>query len=174
MTTRRTLILVAAAGLLARTFLADRPRFEIDLIEVQWRDRLSPGQFAVLRDRKTEHAWTNHIGKVASPLLDEARAGSYACAGCGLPVYRSEVKYDSSTGWPSFWEAVDDAVLAYDDSSFFIRRTGLECRRCGGHLGHGFDDGPPPTAQRHCINGLALTFTPDATGMEEGHPVARG
>ena len=174
MTTRRTLILAAAAGLLARPALADRPRFGIDLTEAQWRARLSPAQFAVLRERKTEHAWTNHLGNEASPLLDEARAGSYDCAGCRLPLYRSEVKYDSRTGWPSFWEAVDDAVLEYDDSGFFIRRTGLQCRRCGGHLGHVFGDGPPPTGQRHCINGLALTFTPDATGTAEGHPVARG
>ncbi|MCC6002084.1 MAG: peptide-methionine (R)-S-oxide reductase MsrB [Pararhodobacter sp.] len=173
MFTRRHMLLAAGIGLLTRSARAARTGFEIDLAEAEWRDRLSPAQFAVLRQRSTEHAWTNHLGNEASPLLNEARAGTYNCGGCGLGVYRSEVKYDSDTGWPSFWDAMAGAVLTYDDSSFFMRRTGLQCRRCGGHLGHLFDDGPQPTGQRHCINGLALTFTPDATGVKEGFPVAR-
>jgi peptide-methionine (R)-S-oxide reductase len=172
MLTRRHLILSgAAAGLLASPATADRGRFEIELTEAEWRKRVTPAQYAVLRERKTEHAWSNHIGDEASPLLEEARRGTYNCAGCGLGVYRSEAKYDSETGWPSFWEAVQGAVLEYDDSSFFIRRTGLMCRRCGGHLGHLFEDGPYPTGQRHCINGIALTFTSNATGIVEGLPI---
>ena len=173
MPTRRHLILASAAGLLVSPARAGQPRFEVERTEAEWRARLTPAQFAVLRERVTEHAWTNHLGNEASPLLTEDRAGSYNCAGCGLSVYRSEVKYDSRTGWPSYWDAVAEAVLEYDDSGFFIRRTGLMCRRCGGHLGHVFDDGPDPTGRRHCINGLAMTFTPDATGIEEGFPTRR-
>lgn len=179
MLTRRQTMLFAAGGILAQHGMiprahASQSHFEVTLSEAAWRARLTPAQYAVLRDRVTEHAWTNHLGQEASPLLNEDRAGLYNCAGCELGVYRSEVKYDSRTGWPSFWNAESDAVLEYDDSSYFIRRTGLACRRCGGHLGHVFDDGPAPTGQRHCINGLAMTFTADATGIEEGFPVAHG
>lgn len=178
MLTRRHLMLTSAAslasGLMISPARSSEPAFEITLSEAEWRARLSPAQFAVLRQATTEHAWTNHLGNEASPLLNEARTGSYNCAGCGLALYRSETKYDSRTGWPSFWQPIEGAVLEYDDSGFFIRRTGLKCRRCGGHLGHVFDDGPEPTGQRHCINGLAMSFTPDATGVPEGFAQARG
>ncbi len=171
MLTRRLLILSAPAALLAGTALAVETEF--DLSPRDWRARLTPAQFAVLREKRTEHAWTNHLGSEASPLLAETRTGSYCCAGCALPVYRSETKYDSRTGWPSFHSAVSGAVNEYDDSSLFVRRTGLECRRCGGHLGHVFDDGPPPSGKRHCINGLSMTFLPDGSDRMEGQPVPR-
>ncbi|WP_348524953.1 peptide-methionine (R)-S-oxide reductase MsrB [Pararhodobacter sp. SW119] len=136
--------------------------FEVALSEAEWRARLSPARFDILREHATERAYTNeHMGE-RSPLLNESRDGTYTCAGCGNALYRSETKYDSRTGWPSFWEAIDGAVGTQDDTRlFFIRRTEVHCARCGGHLGHIFDDGPPPTGKRHCINGLAMEFEPD-------------
>ena len=127
--------------------------FEVTKTEAEWREILTDDQFAVLRQHGTERAGT-------SPLLAEKRAGTYDCAGCALPLYSSETKYDSGTGWPSFWEALPDAVGTQEDSSWFMTRTEVHCRRCGGHLGHIFDDGPEPTGKRHCINGVALKFTP--------------
>jgi len=137
-------------------------RFEIELTEAEWRERLTPAQYAVLRDHATERAFTNeHMGE-RSPLLAEERAGTYTCAGCDLPVYRSETKFDSRTGWPSFWDAIEGGVGTKDDYRLlFLRRTEVHCARCGGHLGHIFEDGPPPTGLRHCINGLAMNFVPD-------------
>lgn len=136
--------------------------FEIALSDAQWRERLTPAQFDILREHATEHAFTNaHLGE-RSPLLAEARPGTYTCAGCGNPVYRSEAKYDSRTGWPSFWEAIEGGVGTRDDYRLlFFRRTEVHCARCGGHLGHIFEDGPPPTGLRHCLNGLAMGFVPD-------------
>ena len=130
--------------------------FEITKTEDEWRAILSKQQFAVLREEATERAFT-------SPLNDEKRAGLFHCAGCDLPVYSSEVKYDSGTGWPSFWQAIPGAVGTKEDNSLFATRTEVHCRRCGGHLGHIFDDGPKPTGKRHCINGVAMTFKPGAT-----------
>ncbi len=127
--------------------------YEVELSEAEWREILTENQFLVLREEKTETAYT-------SPLNGETREGTYHCAGCNLPVYSSEVKYDSGTGWPSFWRAMDDAVRTKPDNTLFIPRTEVHCRRCKGHLGHIFDDGPPPTGERHCLNGLALTFAP--------------
>jgi peptide-methionine (R)-S-oxide reductase len=161
MITRRTVTLgLALLPLAARA--AEPGRFEIVRSEEEWRALLTPAQYAILRDHATERAFTNeHLGE-RSDLLGESRAGTYLCAGCDNPVYRSETKYDSRTGWPSFWDAIEGAVGTQDDTRlFFLRRTEVHCARCGGHLGHVFDDGPPPTGKRHCINGLAMTFTPD-------------
>ena len=107
----------------------------------------------MLRQEDTEYPGT-------SPLLHEKRKGTFNCAGCDLPLYSSETKFESGTGWPSFWEALPNAVGLKVDNSLFMARTEVHCRRCGGHLGHVFDDGPPPTGKRHCINGVALTFKP--------------
>jgi peptide-methionine (R)-S-oxide reductase len=135
---------------------ATEETFEITKSEEEWRKILTPAQFDVLRDHGTERAFT-------SPLNDEKRAGLFHCAGCDLPVYSSETKFDSGTGWPSFYQPLDNAVGTSTDTKFFMTRTEVHCRRCGGHLGHVFDDGPPPTGKRHCINGVAMTFHPGTT-----------
>jgi peptide-methionine (R)-S-oxide reductase len=132
--------------------------FEITRTEEEWRALLTPAQFAVLRQEATEYPFTNTLLGETSDLLHEERVGLFLCAGCQLPVYSSETKYDSRTGWPSFWQAIDDAVRTSTDFLLGYPRTEVHCRRCGGHLGHIFDDGPPPTGKRHCINGLAMTF----------------
>ncbi len=126
--------------------------FEITRSEAQWRSMLSDAQYRVLREAGTERPYT-------SPLLEEEREGEYDCAGCDLALYSSATKYDSGTGWPSFYEALPDAVGTRPDG-VFGNQTEVHCRRCGGHLGHIFDDGPAPTGKRHCINGIALTFRP--------------
>ncbi|MDO6460247.1 peptide-methionine (R)-S-oxide reductase MsrB [Granulosicoccaceae sp. 1_MG-2023] len=129
--------------------------FEISKSEAQWREILTPEQYDILREEGTERAFT-------SELNNEKRDGLFHCAGCDLPLYSSATKYDSGTGWPSFYDALENAVGTRQDRSFFMLRTEVHCRRCGGHLGHIFDDGPAPTGKRHCINGLALTFVPAA------------
>lgn len=129
--------------------------FPVTKTEDEWRSQLSPQQFAVLRKEDTERAFT-------SPLNDEHRKGTFFCAGCDQAVYASDKKFDSGTGWPSFWEAVPNAVATSEDRSFLMLRTECHCSRCGGHLGHIFDDGPQPTGKRHCINGVAMTFKPVA------------
>jgi peptide-methionine (R)-S-oxide reductase len=115
---------------------------------------LTPAQHAVLREHATERPFT-------SPLNDEKRDGDYHCAGCGTLLYRSHAKYNSGSGWPSFWEAVEGAVETTTDRSHGMVRTEVHCANCKGHLGHVFPDGPPPTGLRHCINGLALDFVPE-------------
>jgi peptide-methionine (R)-S-oxide reductase len=127
--------------------------FEIEKSEAEWRSTLTPEQFAVLRKHGTERAFT-------SRLNDEKRPGTFACAGCGLPLFSSETKFDSGTGWPSFYAPLDRAIGTSEDRKFFMRRTEVHCRRCGGHLGHVFEDGPPPTGLRYCMNGVALAFEP--------------
>lgn len=127
--------------------------FEIEKTEAEWRSILTEEQFAVLRKEDTERPFT-------SKLLEEKREGNYHCAGCDLPAYGSYSKFDSGTGWPSFYEALKDSISKKEDNSLFSSRTEVHCRRCGGHFGHIFDDGPQPTGMRHCLNGLALNFVP--------------
>lgn len=128
-------------------------RFEIMKTEAEWRQLLTPEQFAVLRKHGTERSGS-------SPLDTEHRRGTYRCAGCDLPLFSSDTKFDSGTGWPSFSAPLDGAIGTLVDRSLFTTRTEVHCRRCGGHLGHVFDDGPPPTGLRYCMNGVALTFVP--------------
>lgn len=125
--------------------------YEIVKSEAEWKAILSDTQFEILRNEETERTFS-------SPLNDEKRPGVYHCAGCDLPVYSSDTKFDSKTGWPSFYDNITDAVRIKDDNSFFSTRTEVHCRRCGGHFGHIFEDGPEPTGLRHCLNGAALKF----------------
>jgi peptide-methionine (R)-S-oxide reductase len=124
-----------------------------NLSEAEWKQRLSPAQFDVLRKHGTERAGT-------SPLNHEKRKGTFACAGCDLPLFASDTKFESGTGWPSFYQPLENAVGKREDRSFGWKRTEVHCRRCGGHLGHVFDDGPKPTGLRYCMDGYALTFHP--------------
>lgn len=126
---------------------------KLELTAEQWRERLTPEQFYILREEGTERAFT-------SPLNDEKRAGSYHCAGCDLELFTSEMKYDSGTGWPSFFTVIEDRVETKLDFYLVYPRREYHCARCGGHHGHVFDDGPKPTGLRYCNNGLALTFKP--------------
>ena len=127
--------------------------FEVTHTEQEWRQRLSAQQYDVLRNAGTELPFS-------SPLNDEHRTGIFVCAGCALDLFSSTTKFDSGTGWPSFWKAIDNAVIERDDTSLLMSRTEVMCRRCGGHLGHVFDDGPAPTGLRYCMNGEALSFRP--------------
>ena len=127
--------------------------FEITKSEDEWKAFLTREQFMVLREENTEPP-------NSSPLLDEHRKGTFNCAGCDLALYSSETKYDSGTGWPSFFDVLPNAVGEKEDNTLFTKRTEVHCRRCGGHLGHVFGDGPQPTGLRYCMNGLALKFVP--------------
>jgi peptide-methionine (R)-S-oxide reductase len=161
MLTRRLFLLgsgTALAGLAASPYLRGGPAkaaetFEVTHTEDEWRKLLTPEQFAVLRQADTERPFT-------SPLLDEHRKGVFHCAGCDLGLFSSDTKFDSGTGWPSFWQPLDNAVGTEEDLSFGMVRSAVHCHRCGGHLGHVFDDGPKPTGLRYCMNGVALTFKP--------------
>ena len=154
---RRTFLTQTAALALLAAAPA-RAGFEITRSEAEWRARLTPAQFAILRKWKTEEPFTNTLLGERSPLLREARAGTYHCAGCDLAVYPSNTKFESGTGWPSFWAPIRGNVGTRKDRHLLVVRTEVHCRRCGGHLGHVFDDGPAPTGKRHCLNGLAMTF----------------
>lgn len=131
--------------------------FEIVKNDDEWRRLLKPAPYKVLRQHGTERPFS-------SPLNAEKRKGTFACAGCGLPLFASETKFESGTGWPSFFRPLADAVGTTVDRSLIIARTEVHCRRCGGHLGHVFNDGPPPTGLRYCMNGVALTFVPSDPG----------
>ena len=125
--------------------------FAVAKSDAAWRQELSPEAYAILRGHGTERAGS-------SPLDREKAAGRFACAGCDLPLFSSETKFESGTGWPSFWAPLAGAVGTTTDTAYGVRRTEVHCRRCGGHLGHVFADGPPPTGQRYCMNGVALRF----------------
>jgi len=162
MLTKRMLIvggLAGAAGL-ARIVMqrngdaeAAESNFPVKRTAAEWRSSLTPGQYAVLRQSATERPYS-------SPLNDEHRRGNFACAGCDQELFSSTTKFESGTGWPSFWAPLDNAVGTTRDTSLFVPRTAVHCARCGGHLGHVFDDGPKPTGLRYCMNGIAMTFKP--------------
>lgn len=147
----RRLFLTSMAALVAAGPLRAES-FEVTLTEAEWRAKLSKAQFAVLREEDTERAGS-------SPLNAEYRKGVFSCAGCDLAVFRSEDKFESGTGWPSFTQPIKGAVGTKKDNTLFTTRTEVHCRRCGGHLGHVFDDGPKPTGKRYCMNGVAMNFT---------------
>ncbi|MBI3711125.1 MAG: peptide-methionine (R)-S-oxide reductase MsrB [Proteobacteria bacterium] len=132
--------------------MAKTEEFAVSLTDAEWRQKLSPEQYRVLRKHGTERAGT-------SPLDKEYRPGTFICAGCDLPLFGSESKFDSGTGWPSYFQPLEGAVGITSDRSLFMVRTEVHCARCGGHLGHVFEDGPPPTGQRYCMNGAAMKFT---------------
>lgn len=129
--------------------------FPVDKTKEAWEEALSPSEFHVLREHGTERAGT-------SPLNVEKRTGTFSCAGCGHPLFTSSTKFESGTGWPSFWEPLDRAVETTEDRSFFMTRIEVHCANCGGHLGHVFRDGPRPTGLRYCMNGVAMKFEPEA------------
>lgn len=132
---------------------ATEENFPVRKTEAEWRAELSPEAFRVLREHGTERPGT-------SPLNAEKRPGIFACAGCGTPLFETSAKFESGTGWPSFWKPIEGAVATRTDRAFFMTRTEVHCASCGGHLGHVFPDGPPPTGQRYCMNGVSLAFRP--------------
>ena len=144
-----------AAGAVPRVFAADAPAFIGKVVKTddEWRILLTPAQFHVLREEGTERPFT-------SPLNNEKRKGTFVCAGCALPLFESSTKYDSGTGWPSFWDCIKGRVDTKPESNGIYRYFEYHCARCGGHHGHIFDDGPKPTGQRYCNNGVALKFIP--------------
>jgi peptide-methionine (R)-S-oxide reductase len=158
MTRRRLLLAGGAVGLAAAFGAVWRPAvlradqsFEVSYSDAEWRKRLTPAQYGVLRQSDTERPFT-------SPLLHEERRGTFTCAGCDRDLFASTTKFDSGTGWPSFWAPLEGAVGTTQDTSFGMLRTAVHCDRCGGHLGHLFDDGPKPTGLRYCMNGIAMGF----------------
>ena len=157
---RRTLLTTStAAGLMTwlapgrQADAATAQSFPFTRTDAEWRRMLTPAQYRILRQDGTERAGT-------SPLTDEKRMGRYECAGCNQPAYSSRAKYDSHTGWPSFWEPLPGAIVTSEDRSLFSVRTAVACSNCGGHLCHVFPDGPKPTGLRYCMNGTALAFIP--------------
>jgi peptide-methionine (R)-S-oxide reductase len=164
MPSRRQLLFIAGAALglspaigfldsLGENQMTTDTQFPVQKTDEQWRDTLSPEQYRVLRGHGTERAFT-------SSLNNEKRQGTFVCAGCRQLLFSSETKYESGTGWPSFYKPLEGAVGTTIDRSLFLARTEVHCARCGGHLGHVFPDGPPPTGQRYCMNGVAMKFEP--------------
>ncbi len=159
MFTRRLLFLSAGLSVVASRFGWDdgeavaAQSFPVSHSDTEWRKILTADQYSVLRQEGTEYPFT-------SPLLNEHRKGNFACAGCDQDAFSSTTKFESGTGWPSFWAPLEGAVSTSQDSSEGMVRTEVHCSRCGGHLGHVFDDGPKPTGLRYCMNGVAMTFHP--------------
>ena len=151
--TRRALMASAAGAAVVAAFPGNAAggNFEVMRTEAEWKAMLTPLQFKVMRKEGTERAGSSPLDKVYD-------AGMYHCRGCDLPVYSSEHKYDSGTGWPSFWQAQPNAIRTKDDRKLLRVRTECHCRRCGSHFGHIFNDGPQPTGKRHCLNGVSLVF----------------
>ena len=171
-TTRRHFGLLGLA--VGATWLAGRPaaeasepakgKFHVTKTPEEWKKVLTKEQYYVLRDHGTERAFTSPLDKIYA-------AGRYDCAGCGTQLFTSDTKFDSRTGWPSFWKPIDDAVATTVDRGFFMVRTEVHCATCGGHLGHVFDDGPKPTGLRYCMNGVAMKFVPqDETAAKPTKP----
>jgi peptide-methionine (R)-S-oxide reductase len=138
-----------------KAFSAPKQEARLVLTDAEWQKRLSPEAYQVLRHEATERPWS-------SPLNKEKRAGTFVCAGCALPLFSSRTKFESGTGWPSFYDVLPRAVTRKTDLKIGVPRTEILCRRCDGHLGHVFDDGPPPTGKRYCMNGVAMKFVPRA------------
>jgi peptide-methionine (R)-S-oxide reductase len=160
MISRRSVLSLVTGGLALAALRVYRPhsaaaeaahKYEVNHSDAEWRKLLTPEQYEVLRHEGTERPFT-------SALLDEHRAGTFSCAGCDLPLFSSQTKFDSGTGWPSFWAPLDNAVDENEDHSLGMIRSAVSCHRCGGHLGHVFTDGPKPTGLRYCMNGVALKF----------------
>ena len=162
MTSRRSFIETAGLGIGAlaladfffrghRAVAGPTGKFPLSLTEAEWHKRLTPAQYSVLREEGTERAFT-------SPLNDQHRKGVFACAGCDQKLFKAETKFDSGTGWPSFYQPIPNAVGETKDRTLGMSRTEVHCGNCGGHLGHVFDDGPQPTGLRYCMNGVALKF----------------
>jgi len=148
---RRSMIAMMLAGTVAAATSAARAAVTFTLTDAQWRKKLSPEAYQVMRHAGTERPFT-------SPLLNEHRTGQFACAGCDLPLFASHTKFESGTGWPSFWQPLPHAVETTTDRGFGEVRTEVHCMRCASHLGHVFNDGPKPTGLRYCMDGIALTF----------------
>jgi peptide-methionine (R)-S-oxide reductase len=146
-----SLAVLAGLGWMHSSDVSAAGPFEVEKSDAEWRRLLKPAQYRVLRQHGTEQPYS-------SPLNGEKRKGTFVCAACELPLFASETKFESGTGWPSFYAPLANAVAVSDDRSLFIPRTEVHCRRCGGHLGHVFKDGPPPTGLRYCMNGVALNF----------------
>jgi peptide-methionine (R)-S-oxide reductase len=139
--------------------MAKDKNFEVSMSDEEWRKKLTPEQFHILRKHGTERAGTSPLDKKYDP-------GTYYCAGCGAPLFTADTKFNSGSGWPSFYQPMDGAVETDTDRSFFMTRTEVHCQKCGGHLGHVFDDGPQPTGQRYCMNGCSLDFRPEGDKAE--------